>query len=90
MIDYQFILICSAFGFVWSEVLTREGMIFGEVGDLLSRLPEYMKKPLYSCAMCVTGFWTLSASIAIYGNDTMTIISPILSILLTKALVRYV
>lgn len=87
MLSYELILILSAFGFMWSEVLTREEMIFGWVGDLLSNLPTWMHKPLYSCAICVTGFWALSC--LLYAGIDLPVIHATLSMLLTKIFLRY-
>ena len=37
----------------WSSVITQEGMVFGFIRRF--KLPEWLKKPMYSCAYCVSG-----------------------------------
>ena len=107
MINYELILVCSAAGFMWAEVLTQEGMMFGFVPAMIVKImniecigrdqigiPIYnrpllraLQKPLFSCAICVTGFWTL-AILLIIGYETPLIYS-LLSMLTTKILIRY-
>ena len=94
MINYELVLIFAASGFLWSEVLTQEGMILGWVGDVInetftSRLGLYMKKPLYSCAICVTGFWSLLISLLIFKFFPVALLYSILSMTLTKIFLRY-
>lgn len=57
-------LICLSF-----HVFTWEGMVFHFVDDALKDLPEYLKKPLYSCPTCSTVWWSPSIVAAgILGN----------------------
>ena len=113
MLDYELIVFFGVGGYMWSEVLTREGMIFGWWPALVQKLTrgecigrnEYLEleykrkqirwaeKPLYECAICVTGFhFALFCSSAIYHGrmDLMVVVFHLLlAMLLTKILLRY-
>lgn len=39
------------------HVCTWEGMIFGSIGKLLKSLPNYIRKPLYDCPICMSVWW---------------------------------
>lgn len=41
-------------------VFTWKGMLLKHIGDWLDlRLNKYIKKPLFTCPMCMSSFWTL-------------------------------
>ena len=57
-------LICLSF-----HVFTWPGMVFHFVDDALKDLPEYLKKPLYSCPTCSTVWWSPSiVAVGMLGN----------------------
>lgn len=93
MIDYEFILFFGVAGYMWSEVLTREGMIFGWFPKWMHDLPNWLKKPAYACAICVTGFHcTVNYIIELHQGEMALsgfLIHPLLAMLLTKILLRY-
>jgi hypothetical protein len=40
-------------------VFTWKGMLLKNIGDWLElRLNKYIKKPLFTCPMCMSSFWT--------------------------------
>lgn len=46
--------------FVYSNMLTEEGMIFNSLFETLEeKLPEWLFKPLIGCQYCVAGQWSL-------------------------------
>lgn len=47
----------TAFIVLFLHICTREGMIFSFVSALLKPLPDYIKKPLYDCPICMTIWW---------------------------------
>lgn len=95
MIDYELIFFLSACGYVWAEILTREGMILGWVPRLYKSVgfPEWALKPLYACAVCVTGFWSLLfLSASLYRGHmepVAALFTLVAAILITKILTRY-
>lgn len=41
-------------------VITRPGMVlYFAYPHLNSRLPEWLKKPLFDCLICMSSFWTI-------------------------------
>lgn len=47
-------------GYVFTNILENEGMIFGWYNKLIMRLPMWLYKPLGGCSLCFTGqlaFW---------------------------------
>ena len=51
------IALITALIVLFLHVCTWEGMIFSFVDKSLKHLPEYLKKPLYSCPICATIWW---------------------------------
>ena len=55
-------LICAITGHVVANILTESGMFLWPVYDLLANRwhwPEWVMKPLMSCAYCVAGQWAV-------------------------------
>ena len=49
-------LLIGLCAWVYVDVLTRNGMIFGNFSDYLQdKLPNYLWKPLIGCSYCVAG-----------------------------------
>lgn len=63
MLNYELILVFAAWGYLWPEVLTQPGMIFGWVPKLFSWVPLNLQKPLFACVACVAGSWSFVASL---------------------------
>lgn len=49
--------IIIAFVVLFLHACTWEGMIFGFVSKKLHRLPDYIKKPLYDCPICMSPYY---------------------------------
>lgn len=54
MTDTIFIV---AFTVLFIHITFWEGMIFESIGKLLKSLPNYIRKPLYDCPICMTPWW---------------------------------
>lgn len=52
----QLILIV-ALTVLFLHVCTWEGMIFGFIHSGLKQLPDYIKKPIYDCPICMSVWW---------------------------------
>lgn len=97
MLDYELILLFGAAGYMWSEVLTREGMIFGWVPGVVRQVIKQghpLEKPLFSCAVCITGFWvTLTGFLYASSSGAFTLVNALeyalMSMLVSKILLRY-
>ena len=59
MVETAFII---AFIVYFIKATTWKGMIFYELTEKLERWPEFVRKPLYECPVCMTPWW----GIAIY------------------------
>lgn len=46
-----------AFVVLFLHATTWEGMVFQIVAEKLHTLPEWMKKPLYDCPICMAPWW---------------------------------
>lgn len=113
MIKYELIVSIAAMGYLWSQVLTRDGMLFGWFPQMVKKilftevigrdehlnfvyknqLLKPLEKPLYACAVCVTGFWgTLFGAWQWYEGSFAAIdviLTSVLAMTLTKILTRY-
>ena len=67
---------------VYSMVLLKEGMIFGWLGKLILRLPEWLSEPLGGCEYCVAGQFGLWYYLYMNWNE-YNLINHILFITLT-------
>jgi hypothetical protein len=50
-------IVITALIVLFLHVTTWEGMIFEIVSDKLRPLPDYIKKPLYDCPICMAPWW---------------------------------
>lgn len=67
MLEQSFIVsfICIAIHIIF----TWKGMLLKPVGDWLDlRLNKYIKKPLFTCPMCMASYWTLMYWLIIQGE----------------------
>jgi hypothetical protein len=56
MMDFVFLSIGIAIvAFVYTEILTEQGMILNWLHSIITKLPATLHKPLISCAYCVSG-----------------------------------
>ena len=54
MIETSFIVALSV---LFIHATTWEGMIFRSVYEQLKHLPDWIKKPLYDCPICMAPWW---------------------------------
>lgn len=50
------------------HALFWDGMVLSWMKPALYRLPQFMRKPLFECLICMSSFWTLVIML-IYGMD---------------------
>jgi hypothetical protein len=58
--DYILAIKLAITAYVYAEMLTEPGMLLNRLHSYLSRLPDYVFKPLIGCCKCVAGqlaFW---------------------------------
>lgn len=75
----EFALITS-FKIIGIHVCCWQGMIFGWIRPLLYRLPEWLKKPLYLCEICMSSIWGIIFWVVEYQNISLDIIWFILTV----------
>lgn len=63
------IIFITALIVLFLHVCCWEGMIFSFVTKILKNIPDYLKKPLFSCPICMTIWWGPSIiACGIVGN----------------------
>lgn len=73
MLTYVFPLQCAVFSYVFTQVLTQKGNIFGFYGDFLENVYQrwqWLAKPLGWCGKCFAGqvaFWAYLNDIEKYS-----------------------
>lgn len=77
MIETAFIV---AFVVLFMHVTTWEGMINEWVGKALFNAPEWIKKPLYDCPICMAPWWgsVCLAAMCLYSSEWLNPVSWII------------
>jgi hypothetical protein len=57
VIETIVVISLSIFGLHYA--MNGDGMILNIVPDLLFWLPEFIRKPLFECVVCMASFWSL-------------------------------
>lgn len=95
MINYEFIVVLAltwgAFAHLWSGILTQPGEMFDWWAELWSGTA--LEKPLFSCSICVAGFWLhMAMAVSCFVDASLALnflIAGIFSMLFVKLLNRY-
>ena len=80
-------LYISVFAVVFCEMLITEGSIFAFYSKLISRLPDWISKPLGLCPRCFAGQIALWGYIALPGYKILDhIVFVVVTIFITEVL----
>lgn len=68
-----------AFLVLGAASLLWDGMLLEKLRPKLEKaLPEFLQKPLFACAVCMTPWWGSLAYIILFGFDGLTMLSTII------------
>lgn len=68
-----------AFLVLGAASLLWDGMLLEKLRPKLEKvLPEFLHKPLFACAVCMTPWWGSLAYIILFGFDGLTMLSTII------------
>jgi hypothetical protein len=73
VIEIIVVISLSIFGLHYA--MNSDGMILNYIPQLLHRLPEYLKKPLFDCVVCMASFWSCVFWIFFDFNLVVTILA---------------
>ena len=73
MIETIIIISLSIFGLHYA--MNGERMIFSIIPELLFWLPEFIRKPLFECVVCMASFWSLVFWLFLDFNLIITILA---------------